>query len=112
LCGKPAPTLLLDLVEVAPVGIERVVGFFVGPVFVGGDRGICSTLYAAMAVSRISSWATSSCAAPSEHSLSLGPNPPFALFGMLVVDSFAEPLYGMPYTDRLGREICVDVSFN
>jgi hypothetical protein len=36
----------------------------------------------------------------------------FALLGMLVVDSFAEPLYGMPYTDRLGREICVDVSFN
>ena len=72
---QPALLLLLDLVEVAPVGIERVVGFFVGPVFVGGDRGICSTLYAAMAVSRISSWATSSCAAPSEHSLSLRPNP-------------------------------------
>jgi hypothetical protein len=26
------PTPLLDLVELAPVGVERVVGFFVGPV--------------------------------------------------------------------------------
>ena len=31
----PIPAPLLNLVEVAPVGIERVVGFFVGPVEVG-----------------------------------------------------------------------------
>jgi hypothetical protein len=28
----PIPAPLLDLLEVAPVGVERVVGFFVGPV--------------------------------------------------------------------------------
>ena len=32
----PIPAPLLDLVEVAPVGVERVVGFFGGPV-VGHD---------------------------------------------------------------------------
>ena len=32
---QPIPAPLLDLVEVAPVGVERVVGFFVGPVVVG-----------------------------------------------------------------------------
>jgi hypothetical protein len=31
---------------------------------------------------------------------------------MLVMDGFAEPFDGMPYTDGLGREICVDVSFD
>jgi hypothetical protein len=56
--------------------------------------------------------ATSSCAAPNGRSLSLGSNPHLRALRMLVMDGFAEPFDGMPYTDGLGREICVDVSFD
>ena len=35
-----------------------------------------------------------------------------APFSLLVADTFAEALQGLPHTDCLGREIGVDVSFN
>jgi hypothetical protein len=35
-----------------------------------------------------------------------------APFSLLVADTFAEPLQRLPNTDCLGREICVDVSFD
>jgi hypothetical protein len=45
--GIPIPAPLLYLVEVGSVGIERVVGFFVGAV-VGPRRSSCSRLFPGM----------------------------------------------------------------